>query len=73
MIISRENYNAGRPVIDLSGPDGNAFSLMAYAERWARQLDIEPGLVSKEMQEGDYEHLLEVFEKYFGSYCTLVR
>lgn len=73
MIVSRENYRSSKPVIDLSGPDGNAFSLMAYAERWSRQLDIEPGLVSKEMQESDYEHLLEVFEKYFGKFCILVR
>lgn len=73
MIVSREKYGNRKPVIDLSGPDGNAFVLMAYAERWSRQLDIEPGLVSKEMQEGDYEHLLEVFEKYFGKFCILVR
>lgn len=73
MIVSRESYRSQKPVIDLSGPEGNAFVLMAYAERWSRQLDIEPGIVSKEMREDDYEHLLEVFEKYFGSYCILVR
>jgi hypothetical protein len=73
MIISREEYGQRKPVIDLSGPDGNAFVLMAYAERWSRQLDIEPGIVAKEMQTGDYEHLLEVFDRYFGSYCILVR
>ena len=72
MIVSRESYSR-KPVIDLSGPEGNAFVLMAYAERWSRQLDIEPGLVAKEMREGDYEHLLEVFEKYFGNFCILVR
>jgi len=60
-------------VIDLSGPEGNAFSLMATAERWARQLDIESGVVSKEMQQGDYENLINVFEKHFGSYCVLVK
>lgn len=73
MIVSRKNYHSSKPVIDLSGPDGNAFALMAYAERWSRQLDIEPGVVAREMQSGDYEHLLEVFEKYFGKYCILVR
>lgn len=73
MIVSRESYGSRKPVIDLSGPEGNAFVLMAYAERWSRQLDIEPGLVAKEMQEGDYENLLEVFEKYFGNFCILVR
>lgn len=73
MIVSREKYGNSKPVIDLSGPEGNAFVLMAYAERWSRQLDIEPGIVAKEMQEGDYDHLLEVFEKYFGKFCILVR
>lgn len=73
MIVSRESYENEKKVIDLSGPEGNAFVLMAYAERWSRKLDIEPGLVASEMRSGDYEHLLEVFEKYFGNYCILVR
>lgn len=73
MIVSRESYGSRKPVIDLSGTEGNAFVLMAYAERWSRHLNIEPGLVAKEMQSGDYENLLEVFEKYFGAHCILVR
>lgn len=73
MIVSREEYGYRKPVIDLSGPEGNAFVLMAYAERWSRHLDVEPGMIAKEMREGDYEHLLEVFEKYFGAHCILVR
>lgn len=73
MIVSREKYKNNKPVIDLTGPEGNAFVLMAYAERWSRQLDIEPGFIAKEMREGDYEHLIQTFEKYFGSFCVLIR
>lgn len=51
--------------IDLRGPQGNAFALMAQAERWARQLSMDPAPIIEEMQAGDYENLLAVFEKYF--------
>jgi hypothetical protein len=28
-------------VIDLTGPDGNAFALLAYAKRFAQQLNLD--------------------------------
>jgi len=34
----REKQTPREIVIDLTGPDGNAFALMAYAKRFARQL-----------------------------------
>jgi hypothetical protein len=63
-------------VIDLSGPDGNAYSLMAMARSWGRQIGMEKPDIDRiisEMTSGDYEHLLEVFEKYFGSIVELRR
>jgi hypothetical protein len=63
-------------VIDLSGPDGNAYSLMAMARSWGRQIGMEKVDIDRiisEMTSGDYEHLLEVFEKYFGSIVELRR
>lgn len=60
-------------VIDLTGPDGNAFALMGYARKYARQLEIDSKLIIEDMMSGDYEHLLEVFEKHFGSFVTLYR
>ena len=60
-------------VIDLTGPDGNAFVLMAYADRFARQLGLDPVTIKAEMREGDYENLLEVFDKNFGSFVILER
>ena len=59
--------------IDLTGPDGNAFTLMNYANRLSRQLGIEPEPILKEMQSGDYENLLDVFDREFGSFVTLYR
>jgi hypothetical protein len=60
-------------VIDLTGPDGNAFSLMAYASRFAKQLGRDDKAIIEEMMSGDYEHLLEVFDREFGSFVVLER
>ena len=60
-------------VIDLTGPDGNAFALMAYAERFARQLGLNSEKIIEEMMASDYENLLQVFDSNFGSYVILER
>jgi len=68
---------AERPVrsieIDLTGPEGNAFVLMGYAKRLSRQIGIGPKPILEEMQSGDYENLLQVFDREFGSFVTLYR
>lgn len=58
--------------IDISGPDGNAFALMGYAKRFARQLDMDFKPIQQEMMSGNYDHLLDVFNKYFGNVVDLV-
>ncbi len=60
-------------VIDLTGSDGNAFALLAYATDLAKQLDLDGPRIKNEMTEGDYEHLLETFNKYFGEIVILER
>lgn len=72
MIRQKENKQ-GPIVIDLTGPDGNAFALMGYASRFAKQLDLDSKVIIKEMQSGDYENLLQVFDGYFGSFVILER
>jgi hypothetical protein len=62
---------SGPVVIDLTGPDGNAFALMAYARKFARQLGIDSNKVIGEMMRGDYENLISVFDSYFGDYVIL--
>lgn len=58
-------------VIDLSGPEGNAFALMGIARNLAKQLDLDGSAITKEMMRGDYRDLCETFEKHFGDYVEL--
>ena len=67
----REKTYGEKPVIDLTGPEGNAFCLMGYARRYARQLGLDSDKVIGEMMRGDYENLLNVFDSYFGDYVIL--
>jgi len=60
-------------VIDLTGPDGNAFVLLGKAKSYARRLGLDGNEIQAEMMKGDYEHLLEVFDKYFGAFVILER
>ena len=69
----REKQNSGPVVIDLTGPDGNAFAMMAYARRFAKQLGIDSNAVIGEMMSGNYENLVKVFDSYFGEYVILER
>jgi hypothetical protein len=70
-MIREKQQNTGPIVIDLTGPDGNAFALMGLAKRLAKQLGFKSPV--EEMMQGDYEHLLEVFDKNFGDYVILER
>jgi hypothetical protein len=60
-------------IIDLTGPDGNAFVLIGKAMRFASQLGLDQESIKQEMMSGDYENLLEVFDKNFGSFVILER
>jgi len=62
-----------KPTIDLTGPDGNAFVLIGYVRKIAKQLDIDSKPIVEEMQAGDYENLISVFDKHFGEYVDLER
>lgn len=62
--------------IDLSGPEGNSFCIMGYARKFAKQLDMPKDQIDEminDMMSSDYEHLIEVFDKHFGSFCDLVK
>ena len=60
-------------VVDLTGPDGNAFVLMGMASKFARQLGIDKDEVINKMKSGDYENLIKVFDNYFGDFVILER
>ncbi len=62
--------------IDLTGPEGNAYVLLAYADRFARQLgysDHKRLCILDDMKLSSYDMLVEVFDREFGSFVTLWR
>lgn len=73
MAIKNKIPRSGRIRIDITGPEGNAFCLLAYAKKYARELDLDYNKISSEMQSGDYENLIKVFDEYFGDYVDLLR
>ena len=72
-MIREKKENKGPIVIDLTGPDGNAFVLLGKANAFAKQLGLDGSAIQDEMTSGDYEHLLEVFDKNFGAFVILER
>ena len=74
MAIKSKDEIASRGLeIDLTGPDGNAHVLLGYASNLAKQLKKDGKAIREDMISGDYEHLLEVFEREFGHVVTLYR
>jgi len=59
--------------IDLTGTQGNAFYLLGTAKNLAKQLGLNGIEIMEEMKSSDYENLIEVFDKNFGSIVTLYR
>ena len=75
-MIRGKQEHTGPIVVDLTGPDGNAFALISLATRLAKQLGIDShtiNVIKTKMMSGDYEHLLKVFDKYFGDFVILER
>lgn len=57
-------------VLDLSGPDGNAFAVMGLARDLARQLGYEKEDIDQlmdDMKSGDYDNLIQIFDDHFGT------
>ena len=69
----REKQPAKEIVVDLTGPDGNAYSLLARAKSYAQQLDLNDVAIIKDMMSKDYEHLVQVFDNHFGHFVILER
>ena len=69
----REKTISKEIVIDLTGPDGNAFALLGTAIRLGKQLGLDTDIITSEMKTGDYENLVEVFDHHFGHFIILER
>ena len=62
--------------IDLTGPEGNAFVLIAYAKRLGKMLGYDDDHIERitdEMKLTDYEGLIHTFDREFGSFVTMWR
>lgn len=71
----RKKRKTGKIVIDLTGPQGNAFYLMGVVKDTFRRSGA-PELgesIVQEMMKGDYEHLLKTFDLYLGDHFILER
>ena len=61
--------------IDISGWQGNAFSLMGYAKDFGRQLEFSDEKIEQivtDMKSDDYQNLLNVFNEHYGDVVQLV-
>ena len=70
------NKISKRLVIDLTGPDGNAFVLLGIASNLGKQIGLSKEEIEEikgRMTSGDYENLIEEFDKAFGTVCDLER
>jgi hypothetical protein len=72
-MIRKKKAKPGKHIVDISGPDGNAYCLIGRARGLAEQLGLDHKKITEEMKSGDYENLIKVFDKYFGQYVILER
>jgi len=59
--------------MDLTGPEGNAFVLIGTAMKLARQFGYDDEMIKEQMTSGNYEELVQTFDKYFGEHVILYR
>ena len=73
----REKRKTTEIVIDLTGPQGNAFYLIGIAKRLARDvLGYDRNRwseIEKDMMSHGYEHLVQTFDTLFGDFIILER
>jgi len=68
MIRKKIRTNGEPIIIDLEGPDGNAYALLGMAKTWAKQLNLDWRVIEAQATASDYENLLTVLDNYFGSF-----
>ena len=70
-VISKAEYTEPR-VIDLGGPDGNAFALLGIAHGALKQLGYDSDMYIKIMKADDDGNLVRTFNNLLGDYFTIV-
>jgi hypothetical protein len=69
----RKKQDSQEMVIDLTGPQGNAFFLLGTAKTLSTQLGLDTDEILADMKASDYENLVQVFDKHFGGFVILER
>ena len=73
-ILKKDKFK--KRVIDLNGPDGNAFYILGTAMNLCKEIGISSERTEEildELKSSDYEHLIKTFDKYFGKLVDLER
>ena len=73
MAIKDKKPRREKITVDLTGPQGNAYWLLGYAQKLGKQLEWDTEKIMEEMQSTDYENLIQVFDSYFGEFVDLER
>lgn len=69
--MARSKSKRRKMYIDLSGPDGNSFVLLAMATVMAEHLGKDGHDICARMTSSDYWNLIAVFKAEFGDYIEL--
>jgi hypothetical protein len=59
--------------IDLQGAQGNAFYLIALANKLSNTMGLDSKKIEDEMKASDYDNLIKVFDNYFGHIVILYK
>ena len=73
MIVEKDSTTT-EIIIDLTGPQGNAFYLLGTASKWCKQLGYDQGETDdllNDMKSSDYDHLVKTFDDAFGHFVIL--
>jgi hypothetical protein len=62
----------GKIMIDLQSPDGDSFALLHLAKELGECLGKDVDELQREMTCGDRGYLIEVFQREFGDYVSLL-
>lgn len=76
MTILQKPSRPSKIIVDLTGPDGNAFVLIGIAAKIGKQLGLSSSEIEdikKKMMSGDYENLVNTLEEEFGSHIVMYR
>jgi|TARA_R110000796_G_scaffold10863_1_gene36407 hypothetical protein len=69
----KEKTKKSQIEMDLTGPQGNAYVLIGTAMNLARQFGYDDEMIKEQMMSGDYENVVQTFDKYFGEHVILYR